>query len=376
MILLKGFFRKKKTIIYIRIFSIIITILFLLNGINNYINRELDRINYESSSLIMFSLNNHEDLLKEESRVVSYKRILPLSKGTDNDIIYTPKLIEKEDGSIAYESIDYSKIDWNRLIYDSENYPYIFSFPASYCDIDLKDSEVILALVEDDDYRAEYKDNYLNNSISFQHNDKKLNLNIKNIIEPRNFKYICISDNLYNELLKEEDKYIYLINAKDYTTLEELKNEWQDLEENDFYSIENNIVYNDIETSDKKTSLSNLAAMLKIATIISFIIFSIIAIFVTKDLITDEEKDILLLRQVGFNKKQIITSTFKKILLLDIIVLIISLVASLLLSTLLNILLNLSIQILSLNLLLSITIFIILFEFIFLLNSLSKSTKN
>ncbi len=375
MILLKGFFRKKKTIIYLRIFSIIITILFLLNGINNYINKELDRVKYESSSLIMFSLNNHEDLLKEESRVVSYNRILPLSKGTDNDIIYTPQLVEYEDGSIGYESIDYSKIDWQRLIYQ-DDYPYILTFSASYCNTTLSYSEVILALEEDNDYRAEYKDNYLNNSISFQHNDKKLNLNIKNIIEPRNFKYICISDNLYNELLKDEDKYIYLINTKDYTTLEELKNEWQDLEENDFYSIENNIFYNDIETSDKKTSLSNLAAMLKIATIISFIIFAIIAIFVTKDLITDEEKDILLLRQIGFNKKQIITSTFKKILLLDIIVLIISLVASLLLSTLLNILLNLSIQILSLNLLLSITIFIILFEFIFLLNSLSKNTKN
>lgn len=375
MILLKGFFRKKKTIIYLRIFSIIITILFLLNGINNYINKELDRVKYESSSLIMFSLNNHEDLLKEESRVVSYNRILPLSKGTDNDLIYTPQLVEYEDGSIGYESIDYSKIDWQRLIYQ-DDYSYILTFSASYCNTTLSYSEVILALEEDNDYRAEYKDNYLNNSISFQHNDKNLNLNIKNIIEPRNFKYICISDNLYKELLKDEDKYIYLINTKDYTTLEELKNEWQDLEENDFYSIENNIFYNDIETSDKKTSLSNLAAMLKIATIISFIIFAIIAIFVTKDLITDEEKDILLLRQIGFNKKQIITSTFKKILLLDIIVLIISLVASLLLSTLLNILLNLSIQILSLKLLLSITIFIILFEFIFLLNSLSKNTKN
>ena len=376
MILLKGFFRKKKTIIYIRIFSIIITILFLLNGINNYINRELDRINYESSSLIMFSLNNHEDLLKEESRVVSYKRILPLSKGTDNDIIYTPKLIEKEDGSIAYESIDYSKIDWNRLIYDSENYPYIFSFPASYCDIDLKDSEVILALVEDYDYRAEYKENYLNNSISLYHETKLLNLKVKNIIEPSKFNYVCISENLYTELSKQENKYIYLINAKNYQAIEELKEQWQDLEENDFYSIQNNVVYNDIETSDKKTSLSNLANMLQIATIISFIIFAIIAIFVTKDLISDEEKDILLLRKIGFNKNQIITSTLKNILLLDIIVLIISLVASLLLSILLNTLLNLSIQICSLNLLLSIIIFIILFELTFLLNSISKNNKN
>lgn len=375
MILLKGFFRKKKTTIYIRIFSIIITILFLLNGINHYINEELNRIKYENSSFIMFSLNNHDELLKKEKNIVTYNRALPLSKGEDNDIIYTPKYIINNDGSISYESVDYSKIEWKRLIYDEENYSYILTFSASYCNTDLNDNEVILALEENIDYRQEYKDKYLDNNISFIYNQEKLDLKIKNIIESKNFKYVCISKTLYNELSKKEDKYIYLINTNNYNSIEKLKEKWKNLESNNFYSIQTNTTYYEIETENNKTSLSNLANMLQIANIISFIIFIIMVIFVTKDLISDEEENILLLRQIGYNKKQIIKNTLKNILLLDLIVILISLIFSLIISTILNIILNLSIQVFSLTLIIGITIFITIFELVFIFKLIQKLDK-
>lgn len=375
MLLLKSFFRHKKTIIYLQVLCIITIILLLLNGINSFINNELDHLKHENSSLIMFSLNNHNQLLEKETEITSYNRILPLTQGRDNNIIYTPKYIELEDGSIAYESIDYSKIEWKRLIYDEENYPYILTFPASYCNVTLNDNEVILALEEDLDYRLEYKDNYLDNNIYFQYQNQELKLKIKNIIEPKTFKYICISNNIYNNLIVNEEKYIYLINTKNYLDIEKLEDKWQDLEDNDFYSINTNIKYDTIETNDKETSLSNLSNMLRIANFISFIIFTIIAIFVIKDLISDEEKNINLLKQLGYNKTQIMKSTLINMLVLDIIILLISQIVSLILSIILNTLLDLNIQVFSIKLLFSIIVFIILFEFIFLIKPVNNKFR-
>lgn len=375
MLLLKSFFRHKKTIIYLQVLCIITIILLLLNGINSFINKELDHLKHENSSLIMFSLNNHNQLLEKENEITSYNRILPLTQGRDNNIIYTPKYIELEDGSIAYESIDYSKIEWKRLIYDEENYPYILTFPASYCNVTLNDNEAILALEEDIDYRIEYKKNYLNNNIYLQYQNQELNLKIKKIIEPQTFKYICISNNLYNKLLLNEEKYIYLINTKNYADIEKLENKWQNLEDNDFYSIHSNINYKNSETSDKETSLSNLSNMLKVANFISFIIFIFIVIFVIKDLISDEEKNINLLRQLGYNKIQIMKSIFINMLVLDIIILLVSQIISLLLSLILNILLKTTIQVFSIKIVFGIIIFIIFFEFIFLIKSINNKTR-
>ena len=373
MILLKGFFRKKKTIIYIRIFSIVITILFLLNGINNYINRELDRINYELSSLLMFSLNNYEELFKKEESILSYNRALPLIKGTDNDIIYTPNYIINEDGSISYENIDYSKIEWKRLIYDEDNYPYILAFSSSYCDVNLKDNEVILFLEEDNDYRHEYQNKYINSNISFQYNKEILSLNIKSIIEPKNFKYICISNNLYNKLVKKEDKYIYLINTKDYMNIKTLYKKWKDLETNNYYSIQINKTYYD---TNRETSLSIIANILKLALISSIIIFIIIIIIVIMDLISDEEKDILLLRQLGYNKKQIYLNILKKVLILDFLIIIISIFISVIINSLINIILDISIEFLSYKMIFIIVIVLLLFELIFMLKYLNHKDFN
>lgn len=374
MLLIKSFFRKKKTIIFLEMLSIIVSILLLLNSFNSFINKEIDRIKKDNSFLIMFSLNNHNTLFDNEKNIISYFRLLPLNKGQDNNIIYTPQYIEMPNGSIGYESIDYSKIEWTSLFYDYEEYPYILTLPSSYCSANLKDEEVILALEKDIDYQEEYKNNYLNNSINFKYKDESLNLYIKDIIEPKTFNYICISDNLYNSISKKENKYIYLINTNSYSDIEKLENKWSNLEENDYYNIQYNTIYNSIETDEKVTSLSNLSNMLKIADIISIIIFTIIFILVIKDLINDEEKDILLFKQLGFNHNQIIKTILKNIIILDIFIIIISLILSKIISILLNILLNIKLQIFS-SFIFIIIIIILLFEFIFLIHKL-KSIKS
>ena len=83
-----------------------------------------------------------------------------------------------------------------------------------------------------------------------------------------------------------------------------------------------------------------------------------------------EEKNINLLKQLGYNKTQIMKSTLINMLVLDIIILLISI-----LSIILNTLLDLNIQVFSIKLLFSIIVFITLFEFIFLIKPINNKFR-
>lgn len=88
-----------------------------------------------------------------------------------------------------------------------------------------------------------------------------------------------------------------------------------------------------------------------------------------------EEKNINLLKQLGYNKTQIMKSTLINMLVLDIIILLISQIVSLILSIILNTLLDLNIQVFSIKLLFSIIVFITLFEFIFLIKPINNKFR-
>ncbi len=321
MILLKAFFRKKKTNIYIKIFCIIFIVLFILNGINNYIDNELNKLKQETTSLIMFAQHNHDDLINKEPKVDTYNRMLSMNQGDNSEIIYMPEIITNTDGSKSYkEEIDYTKLNWQRLIYDTNLYPYIFTFNSSYCNSNLNDKEVILALDEEKDYRKEYINDYINNEINIKHNNEEYNLIIKDIITPKTFNYICISNNLYNNLIQKEEKYIYNIKLKDYKDLKEIQNKWQSLEDNDFYNISISNYFSEIDMQERIKTLEKLVKMLKIGNIISTIIFFIITSVTIKDLIEDEKEEILLLKQVGFNNYKNLKIILKKLTIFNIII--------------------------------------------------------
>lgn len=368
MILLKSFFRKKKTKIYINIFSIIITILFLLSSIKLYVNNELNEMKKETTYLIMFAKSPHEEIFSKEKEIASYKRALSLTKGKDNNIIYTPEFIENPNGSISYtEKIDYKKLDWHRLEYDSKEYPYILALNAKSCNQKLKENEIILSLEENIDYRNEYKKNYINNEINLNHKNVEYNLKIKNIIEPQKLKYVCISDNLYNNLLPKEENYIYIINLLNYDKYSEIERKWQQLEDNDFYSISVSKYYNDLNIFNKTNTLDKLTKMLKISTMISIIIFIIITIIVIKDLILEEEKDINLLKQMGYNKVQIILYSIRNLVTLDLIILATSLLFQSIVKIIINYKFNFKLKIFNIPLIIFIFLFYIITETMFLI---------
>ena len=94
------------------------------------------------------------------------------------------------------------------------------------------------------------------------------------------------------------------------------------------------------------------------------------------DLISDEEKDILLLRQLGYNKKQIYLNILKKVLILDFLTIIISIFISVIINSLINIILDISIEFLSYKMIFIIVIVLLLFELIFMLKYLNHKDFN
>lgn len=359
MILLKGFLRKKKTRIYSKIFIIISTIIFLLNGLNNYIVAEADKMNKETTSLILFSKENRENLLKKEKMVKAYKRALGFDVGLDNDIIYKSQV--REDGS-SYKMTDEdneAKLYWDSLLYED----VILAFSASSCKVSLDDNEVILNL-NPDYYNPEYLSNYLNQEITFKYKNQGMALIIKNILDSSKFNYICISDSLYNDLIFKDANYIYDIEATNHKSQQKLKNKWADLEDNDFFKLDLTTYQNSEEAANRSDLLDNMVVMLEIANIVSLIVFLIVLLFVSKDLVSDEENNMLLLKQIGYNMMQNILNSLKNVLVLDFLSVMSSSIIYILLIGVLKLIFKISLTFLSW------TFITLYFSFIFIIESL------
>lgn len=363
MILQKAFLRKSKTKIYIRIFTSIITVIFLLCNANNYFNDKIDELNYAKSSIIMIASSSHTDLFTKEEGISTYYQSLFFSKGDDNDIISTPKLIEDENSPNGYVTdIDYSKLNWNDLIYSTESFHLILTLPSSYCHSTIKDNEVILALKENINYQSDLKPNYLNQKISFNYNDEKYSFNINSIIESETFNYICLSDTTYNKLLENEKNNTYLLIPTDYHQVKNIINKWQDLEDNDLYNISSLNQSLSETTTNQISSIEKLITLFKVLIFLSSFIFAIITIFIINDLISEEIEDIKRLKQIGYNKTQNLLNNLKNFLILDLIIILISLIISSILNIILNIVFNFNLSYLNIPSLIITTIFLIIVE--------------
>lgn len=340
MVLLKGFLRKNKTKKYIKILSTILTVIILLSSIKTYMNNEMNILKNSQTSLIVFTRESHEDYFQNSSDIVGYCRALSLSTGDDNEIIYTPNLVEDTYGNIYIENIDYTKLNWRSLEFDSENYPYILTLPASDSteNIYLNSNEVYLVLEKDVDYRSQYESNYKSKTITFKNKNKNkdISLEIKDFKNTESFRHIYISNDLYKELIKQEENYTYIITLEETVNLEQFINKIEHLEENDYYNVMLLTKKDNTDTTNKIESLEQMSKMIKIANVLSVIIFAIIAILIIKDITLEEKEENRFLGQVGYNKNQIFFITFKNLLALDFILIILSYILSVILILVIN----------------------------------------
>ncbi len=344
MVFLKGFLRKKKTNIFIVILSALLTSLFLINSFYNNYKTLYDGFMNEHSDFILFSQEDYTDQLTKEQSVESFIRAL------DFEIID----YNIEESSDTLESIyDNLKISSNTIL----------AFPDSYCKVKLKKNEIVLAMPNFELNKDAIK-KHINQNINFKHNTKKINLSIKDIIEAKATPYTCVSEQDYNEFLKEETNNIYSLNIKTYYDANELEMKWDTSDYNGSVKIIHNTYLKENDTNDYRY-YTELIDDLKLINIISSIIIFFVLIFAIKDLINEEEKDILMLKELGFKSSIINLITFEKIILLDIIITFISIAVSIIISSILNNLCNISLKIVTYELFIFIFIILII-ELIFI----------
>ena len=107
-----------------------------------------------------------------------------------------------------------------------------------------------------------------------------------------------------------------------------------------------------------------MVVMLEIANIVSLIVFLIVLLFVSKDLVSDEENNMLLLKQVGYNMMQNILNSLKNVFVLDFLSVMSSSIIYILLIGVLKLIFKISLTFLSW------TFITLYFSFIFIIESL------
>ena len=250
---------------------IIIILYFLILIIANvYFRIEYDKIRNEYQALIITTNQDPSNLINNAEGIVSQKRLLSFQPGKDNEIIYYPKIILNPDGSQSYENVDKNKLLWLDLLTDND---IIYAQSASDCNTSLSKNEVIIQLdwVDDSSFKIT---NAINKEIVFKHNETLISLKIKEINETDIYKHICIGDELYNELLSQEDKFVYEFRFDNYKNYQKTASNLSLIQPEKkltlaFPSKEHN-------TSNKENNHGNMIDFLQILNIISIIILAIL----------------------------------------------------------------------------------------------------
>ncbi len=319
MILQKAFFRKKKNHIYLFILCILFSTTILINNIKQNYKENYDNIQYEHTSFLLYSKTNQINLINKEKGIESFYRIISLEN------------VENEESS----NNEINSILEKELIFHDKK---IHAFPdnlKNYCDIDLNDNQTLLMFSKNE----ENINNLLNKKIVLKNAIKPINLEVIDIKKTKSAPYICIAEELFNELLKSEQDYLYSIKTKKYSNNQKLKEKWSSLDEQGEIDIISSI-FLDSNTTEQIRYYESLLNKIDIICKISTIIFIFIIIFVIKELLSEEEQDILILKHIGYNKIQNISNIVKNILLLNLIVYIISFIISTIFTILFGLLTN------------------------------------
>lgn len=266
-------YMNKNKIIIILVGIIYVIGLVIANVIfrNNY-----DKLKNEYQGIIIYGKESHEELFKNNKGIKSYSRLLTFTKGEDNEVVESLKKKIDENG-LVQNNENSNKITWDSL---SDDRGIVLTFRASVCDLELNDDEVVII------YHSNIPSSLIGKEMAFMFNDEEQKLTIKDINDKGIYNHICISNNLYDELVNEEVNYIYDIKTKDYKTYEYINENWRNLENNDFYGLSVPSISPSLDYSFKENRLSNIVDCLNIINLLTIILGIImIVVIIVKGLV-------------------------------------------------------------------------------------------
>lgn len=277
--ILKSFYRKKSTCVYL----VIITLLFLVLSAMLIINRYLEEIknNYylDSNLVLIESSVDYKNLLENYNDIINIERCILFS--------YTDDLIKQ-----SY--INDLNIN-NKVIV--------------YPDADLENDEIILGLMS---YYYEFIksniDGILNESIKVNFEGEELNLNLVDVIDNKRKSNIYIAKKLFEELAV--NNYFYTFNIMTENKEKEVR---KYLNEN----IDGEVYYLKYELADDyvfNEKINNYIAISKVLTLVLCGGLLLILIIINKNIIADVDKNIMLEYKLGVRPIDIKKNVMKRLI--------------------------------------------------------------
>jgi len=344
MILLKGFFRKKSTKIYLGLFGILLICITILFSFINYFNKLSNALFSKSAYIVVASKIDYFDLLNKQKSVTAIERALLFNPDYSYDVLGREGYVSRDSSGKLIDSRkseENLRINWEDFFVGGagELNESIFVFPSAK----LIDDQIVLGLnsekMQSTDYYKDVNDiisDITGQKIGFKINKNKEEFTIDAVYE-NYFSEVMISENRFKDLLTN-DLYVYRVTINNYKKAVALYEKLSKLEgknSDSFISInqqEPQLVEGELGSS----ALEQLITALTYVSYLVLFAFSLIFLIIMRNIIKDESKNNNIERLLGFNKRQV-----RKYLFLKIGVLIISTcVFSSIISIFLNIIIN------------------------------------
>ena len=364
MILLKSFFRKKVTKVYLIILCILIISYFLLSSLIVYFTDTQNEIYSKYSEIVVINNFDIYDKLSQIKDVKNIERILAFKENKVYKIFRDAnyEIYDSNENLVDSQHNEGNKIMWE-VMEREQLEDYVIVYPASRYGYELKDDEIIMAINDFwyDSYEKSSYNKIINQKIGFFYNNQNIEFNICDVIKV-NMSSLLISDNLYNELIEKKDLFVYTAKASSLKSESKVKQELKEISNEDSYIFSVASYYKD-DASDRISSLYDLLDILKLASYLSLFVFLIVLFIIIKNIINDSKKNYLINRKLGFNKNQIKIEILKELLVLFMLSALISILCLMFLIILINAYFSIKLSMISIKSFMNLIIVIIIINF-------------
>ncbi len=345
--IIRSFFRRTTTRIYIALLTIIIAAVCVLNSLNAFLGNQANKIYINSMRLIVSTEQDLYDVLRENENIINIRRGF---------------LLESPEDSIQFvdEDPNFDKpLSWSSFSYLS-----LTSVTTYLGDNDLVENEIELGFSSLDYYNSTiFLDDYLGKTITADYQGEELKLVIKKVYDAGPFPEIKISKSIYDKLEKKDNRYFYSSQIKHEKFEESIKNDLLKYKKEEEDKIVVPHIFSQSSDGANYDILEKMNSQIKLLKNVTYIlsaIFLIMFIIISKNIFEDLETTLKLEYMLGFNKKNIQINLIKRIFSMYIITIILSNILSTTIVFTLNNKYNLGMPVLNFNFLIIILLVILI----------------
>lgn len=347
MVLVKSFFRKKTSKIYLLLFSVLILGLIVVYSFINYYDIAVN--DYLKNNLVITfasSKDYYSDLIND-NRIEEVKVGKIIMPDYNNKTLI--KSSEETNFSFNEETNDYvsSGLYWDNFLIDDS---FTVLYPANSNKISGDEIVLSFPITILNSKQTENINNIIGKKLAFLNNGQSIELTIKDI-ENKSISNIIVSDDMYKNINSRLN--YYQITLSDYKEASNVREKILHFD----YDKNYNVVKKSYEYSESQGMIS-LIDFLKMGSLIGIVLLFIILFITSNNILKDDRRNIYVERLVGFNKKSVAISLIINMLLLITLSMLIAILFSIFTLYLINSIFNITVVMFDISLL--ITIFILI----------------